>query len=87
MPKTIATAAPYDFPAYQSITVERHEIVATIESGDGPRTMIEAAIVAASDYLANQDTHPGSHIEVQFRFLGTTWRMSIEVDDEPRHTN
>lgn len=59
-------------PLETSFTVERREIIATIEPGDGPYNPITTAFMAAGEYLA-EDKFNGEPVTLSFTVYGVTF--------------
>jgi len=73
MPKT-----QRDVPEVPSITIERRETVAVIMEGEGGRPMLQAAFLAAGDYLAENITTDTANLSLEFRYGGHLFKATAE---------
>lgn len=70
------------------ILIQRLTTIATIElSQQGIMPPVEAAFSAAGTYLDGRAGRDGESDEVQFEFMGVTFRASCEVTEPEHHGN
>lgn len=76
--------APYydeiDGPT-ETIVVERRELIAEIRSGNGPKSMVEAAFEAAGSYIAeNAGAASFAPIKIEFNYAGRHFTATAEEE-------
>lgn len=76
------------YPPFEPFTIERREVIGTIEPDPhGSESAIAAAFLVAGQYLADADIGGPNDITLQFTVYGATFRASVDGMQMPETTS